>query len=63
MADTIVTNSPEGNGGGAGWFVALIILIAVVIGGVVLYRQGAFRAIAPAGNTNINVTLPTPTNQ
>ena len=63
MADTIITNSPEKDGGGgAGWVVALVIIIAVVVGGVVLYRRGAFRAAAPASNTNINVTVPNPVN-
>lgn len=61
MADTIITNSPERDGGGgAGWVVALVIIIAVVAGGILLYRRGAFRSAAPAGNTNINVTVPTP---
>lgn len=60
MADTIITNSPERDGGGAGWFVALVIIIAVVVGGILLYRSGAFRAVAPASDTNINVTVPTP---
>jgi len=63
MADTIITNSPEKNDGdsGAGWVVALVIIIVVVVGGILLYRHGAFRAAAPAGNTNINVTVPVPT--
>ena len=63
MADTIITNSPERNdgNGGAGWVVALVIIIAVVVGGIVLYRRGAFRAAAPASNT-INVTIPNPVN-
>ncbi|MFA6257925.1 MAG: hypothetical protein WC671_02885 [Candidatus Paceibacterota bacterium] len=64
MADTIITNSPEkgGGGGGAGWVVALVIIIAVIVGGIILYRRGVFRAVAPAGDTNINVTLPNPIN-
>lgn len=64
MADTIITNSPErgGGDGGAGWIVALVIIIAVVVGGIILYRRGAFRAVAPASNTNINVTVPNPIN-
>lgn len=62
MADTIITNSPEkgGGDGGAGWIVALVLIIAVVVGGVILYRRGAFRAVAPASDTNINVTIPNP---
>lgn len=62
MADTIITNSPERDGGSsAGWVVALVIIIAVVVGGIVLYRRGAFRAAAPA-NSTINVTVPNPAN-
>lgn len=59
MADTIITNSPERDGG-AGWVVALVIIIAVIVGGIALYRRGAFRAVAPASNTNINISVPNP---
>ena len=65
MADTIITNTPPRDGGGdsgAGWAVALVIIIAVVVGGIILYRKGAFRAAPASNDTNINVTLPTPTN-
>ena len=62
MADTIVTNSPGTNdSGAAGWVVALIVLVVVIVGGIVLYRHGTFGAAAPAGSTNINVTVPNPT--
>jgi hypothetical protein len=63
MADTIITNSPEKSGGdsGAGWFVAIIILIAVIVGGIILYRHGGFGSAAPSSGTNINVTVPSPT--
>ncbi len=61
MADTIITNSPERDGdSGAGWVVALVIVIAIVVGGILLYRRGVFRSAAPAGKTDINVTIPTP---
>lgn len=62
MADTIITNSPDRDGGGgAGWVVALVIIIAVVVAGVVLYRRGVFKTVAPSrDSTNINVTIPTP---
>ncbi len=63
MADTIITNSPDKNGGdSAGWVVALVVIIALVVGGVLLYQNGFFRgsAPAPADNTNINVTVPNP---
>ena len=62
MADTIVTNSPDTGGGSAGWAVAVIILLAVIVGGFVLYRNGAFNGTEPADTTNINVTIPTPTD-
>ena len=59
MADTIV-NTPNGNsdGGAAGWFIAVIILVAVIAGGFYVYRNGAGGAQSA---TNINVTVPTPT--
>ena len=58
MADTIV-NTPNGNNdsGSAGWFVAVIILLAVIAGGFYVYRHGAGGTAAP-GTTNINVTVP-----
>jgi len=62
MADTIVTNSPgQSDSGAAGMVIALIILVAVVVGGVVLFRNGAFNNQAAEPDTNINVTIPTPT--
>ncbi len=63
MADTIVTNSPGTSDSGiVGTLIALIILVAVIAGGVVLYQRGFFsNAPAPADTTNINVTIPTPT--
>lgn len=59
MADTIVTNTPATTDSGAGWVVAFIILVAVVIGGFALYQNGFFGKAAP-GTTNINVTVPNP---
>ncbi len=62
MADTIVTNSPAGNdSASAGWVVALVIVIAIIVGGIVMYQRGFFKA-GPTDTTNINVTLPTPTS-
>ncbi len=58
MADTIVTNTPgTTSDSAAGWVVALIVLAAVVIGGLIWYRSGAS---LPSGDTNINVSVPTP---
>lgn len=61
MADTIVTNSPGTTDSGAGWVVALIILVAVIVGGVVMYQRGFFVGQGPVDTTNINVTMPIPT--
>ena len=59
MADTIVTNSPGTNdSGAAGWVVALIILVVVIVGGFLWYRNYGFPG---AGTTNINLTVPNPT--
>ena len=64
MADTTIVNTPaSSDSGAAGWIVALIVLIAVIVGGFFLYRSYAHATHAtpaPAGNTNINVTVPTP---
>jgi hypothetical protein len=61
MADTIVTTPGTNDSGMAGWFVALIVVIAVAGVGFVMYQNGAFMG-APAGDsTNINITAPTPT--
>ncbi len=57
MADTIV-NTPGQDNGTAGWVVALIVLLAVIVGGFVWYRY--YRAAPAPATTNINVTLPTP---
>ncbi len=67
MADTIITNTPDKNGndsGAAGWLVALVVIIAVIVGGVLLYQKGVFNpapaAPAEEGTTNINVVVPNP---
>ncbi len=66
MADTIITNSPEKNNGdsGAGWFLAIVIIIALVIVGIVLYKNGVFSKQPTSttnSSTNINLTVPNPT--
>lgn len=63
MADTIVNTPPSNDSGAAGWVVALIILIAVIVGGFMWYRYyGVPQASAP-DTTNINVTIPIPTTE
>lgn len=43
---------------------AVIILLAVIVGGVIWYRYYGHAAPAPAqpSRTNINVSIPTPTS-
>ena len=60
MADTIInTPSPQSENGNAGWAVAVIILVLIIVGGIVWYRTYHSAAPAPAGDTtNVNVTVP-----
>ena len=44
-------------GTGAGWFVAILLLIAVAIGGIYLYNAGAF-----TDRNDVNVTIDVPDN-
>ena len=61
MADTIITTPPASSDSGAGWAVAFVIILAVVlVGGFFVYKY-RFAGGAPSGGTNINVTIPTPT--
>lgn len=61
MTDTIITNVPgsSDDASGAGWLVALVIILAIGIGGLVLYQKGFFNGNA-GGTTNINVSVPDP---
>jgi len=58
MADTTIVNTPGSGDSGAGWMVAVIILIAVVVGGFLWYR---YQGRQVPTDTNINVTIPTGT--
>lgn len=57
MADTIV-NVPEKSGdtSAAGWVVAIVVILAVLIGGFFLLRGTA--PAVPNTGPNINVTVP-----
>ncbi len=61
MADTIITNTPgtSNDGGSAGWIVALVIVLVVIVGGVLAYQKGYFHS-AKDSTTNIQVTIPNP---
>ncbi len=61
MADTIVTNPGTNDSSAVGMVVAFIILIAVVGMGFVMYQRGVFNNTSKPTDTNINVTIPTPT--
>lgn len=64
MADTIITNTPDSGDSAMGGLVLVIILVALLVGGVILYRTGAFQTMSEpdkSGTTDINVTIPTPT--
>ena len=60
MTDTTIVNTPATrNGSGAGWAIAIIVILAVIAGGFAWYRYYGFtKAPSSAGTTNINVTLP-----
>lgn len=59
MADTIV-NTPSSNDSGAGWAVAIIILLVVIVGGFLWFRTRGVPAAPAQPGANINVTIPTP---
>ena len=61
MADTIISNTPSSrsDSGMAGGVIALLIIIAMVVAGVVLYQNNFFRSATDTNDTtNINVTTP-----
>lgn len=61
MADTIISNTPGSRGDSemAGWVLALLVILAMVVAGVVLYQNDFFRSATDTSDTtNINVTTP-----
>ena len=64
MADTTIVNTPtRDDSSAAGWVVALIILVAVILGGIVWYRSyGHPAAAAPTSGASVNVNIPAPTS-
>ncbi len=61
MADTIISNTPgsRSDNGMAGWAVALLVILAMVVAGVVLYQNNFFQSATDTNSTtNINVTAP-----
>lgn len=62
MADTIVNTPPSNSNdsGAAGWAVALIILLAVIVGGFVWYRYYGVPQTSASDTNTINVTIPAP---
>ncbi|MCI5074995.1 hypothetical protein [Oricola sp.] len=43
------------NGTGAGWFIALVLLIVLAVGGLYLYNSGAL-----SGGNDVEVTIDVP---
>ena len=64
MADTIITNTPgvtrsvDDGSSAIGWVVALLVVLALIVGGVVLYLSSYGGIATPAPSTDINSTLP-----
>jgi hypothetical protein len=58
MADTIITNTPGEDDSSIGMIVALVIIVAIVVGGVMMYQNGYFRTKAADTTNNINVSVP-----
>lgn len=59
MAETVVVQ-PAGQDNGAMTMVfGAIIVLALIIGGIYLYRHSGANGAAAAPGANINVTLPT----
>lgn len=58
MADTIV-NTPDrvANESAAGWAIAAVVVVAVIIGAVLLFRNGV-PGIPNTGTMDVNVELP-----
>ncbi|MEK7099638.1 MAG: hypothetical protein AAB883_00665 [Patescibacteria group bacterium] len=54
---TIVNNPGATDNGAAGWAVAVVILIAVVLGGLFVW-PGYMKSAQESGGTNVNVTVP-----
>lgn len=58
MATVINTTPATREESGAGWAVALVVLAALIIIGLFVWPGFVRNSAAPAGGTNIDVTLP-----
>jgi hypothetical protein len=57
MAETVVVQpANQSDNSAVVMILGIIVIVALVIGGVYIYRHNGVRAASPA--TNINVTLP-----
>ena len=62
MADTIVnTPGSERGDSAAGWAIAAVVVVAIIVGAVLLFRGGI--PGVPNTGTDVNVTVPTPSGQ
>lgn len=58
MADTIV-NTPDRGGGesAAGWAIAAVVVVAVIVGALLLFRNG-LPGVPNTGTMDVNVEVP-----
>ncbi len=62
MTDTIVTGTADSGGGQMGWFVAVLVLLAVIGGGgIYWYRYAAPMAASQPAPAAVQITIPNPT--
>ncbi len=58
MAETVIVQpGSQDSSSAAGWAAVAVIVIALIIGGIYVYRHGGMRS-QDTGGTNINVNLP-----
>ena len=62
MADTIITNTPgsTSDDSSAGLVVSLVVIVALMVAGVMMYQNGYFHSNKAADTTNVNIIVPTP---
>jgi hypothetical protein len=56
MADTIINTPDRTQDSAAGWAIAAVVVVAIIIGAVLLFRNGL--PGVPNTGTDINVTIP-----
>ena len=57
MADTIVHSPSDRSDSAAGWAVAAVVVVAIIIGGILLFQDGL--PGVPNTGTDVDVNMPT----